>query len=114
MTTYPTLLSPKDLGPLTLKNRVVMSPMTRSRAVEAHSPNALVAEYYAQRADAGLIITEGTSPSPDGLGYADAGLRGAFERDKEDLQRLRASRRKLTAFLGAGCDEYSFVRPQAA
>lgn len=64
------LFDPLSLGPLTLKNRVVMSPMTRSRAVEAHSPNALVAEYYAQRADAGLIITEGTSPSPDGLGYA--------------------------------------------
>ncbi|MFM7532934.1 MAG: alkene reductase [Rubrivivax sp.] len=53
-----------------LANRTVMSPMTRSRAVEANTPNALMAEYYAQRAGAGLIITEGTSPSPDGLGYA--------------------------------------------
>ncbi len=58
------------LGSLTLSNRVVMAPMTRSRAVEAATPNALVAEYYAQRADAGLIVTEGTTPSPDGLGYA--------------------------------------------
>jgi len=48
----------------------VMSPMTRNRAVEANVPNALMAEYYAQRAGAGLIVTEGTSPSPDGLGYA--------------------------------------------
>lgn len=53
---------------LKLKNRVVMSPMTRSRA-EGNTPNALMAEYYGQRASAGLIITEGTSPSPNGLGY---------------------------------------------
>jgi N-ethylmaleimide reductase len=46
-----------------------MAPMTRSRAVEANTPNALMAEYYAQRATAGLIVTEGTSPSPNGLGY---------------------------------------------
>lgn len=49
---------------------MVMSPMTRSRAVDANVPNALMAEYYTQRASAGLIITEGTSPSPNGLGYA--------------------------------------------
>lgn len=55
---------------LELSNRVVMAPMTRSRAVDANTPNALMAEYYAQRATAGLIITEGTSPSPNGLGYA--------------------------------------------
>jgi N-ethylmaleimide reductase len=55
---------------LVLKNRLVMSPMTRSRAVEANTPNALMAEYYGQRASAGLIVTEGTSPSANGLGYA--------------------------------------------
>jgi N-ethylmaleimide reductase len=44
--------------------------MTRSRAVQASTPNALMAEYYGDRATAGLIVTEGTSPSPDGLGYA--------------------------------------------
>ena len=54
---------------LGLANRVVMSPMTRSRAVDANTANALMAEYYGQRASAGLIITEGTSPSPNGLGY---------------------------------------------
>lgn len=48
---------------LALSNRTVMSPMTRSRAMEANTPNALMAEYYGQRATAGLIITEGTSPS---------------------------------------------------
>jgi N-ethylmaleimide reductase len=47
-----------------------MAPMTRSRAVDANTPNALMAEYYGQRAAAGLIITEGVSPSPNGLGYA--------------------------------------------
>lgn len=51
------------------RNRFVMAPMTRSRAI-GNVPNALMATYYAQRASAGLIITEGTSPSPNGLGYA--------------------------------------------
>ncbi|MCB9234652.1 MAG: alkene reductase [Bacteroidia bacterium] len=58
-----------NLGPYELQNRIVMAPMTRSRAI-GNVPNSLMAEYYAQRADAGLIITEGTSPSPNGLGYA--------------------------------------------
>ena len=64
------LFTPLSNAHLPLSNRVVMAPMTRSRAVEAHVPNALMADYYAQRASAGLIITEGTSPSPNGLGYA--------------------------------------------
>lgn len=55
---------------LQLRNRIVMAPMTRSRAVDHNTPNALMAEYYGQRASAGLIVTEGTSPSPNGLGYA--------------------------------------------
>jgi len=63
------LFEPFLLRSFALKNRAVMSPMTRSRAVDANTPNALMAEYYAQRASAGLIITEGTSPSPNGLGY---------------------------------------------
>lgn len=53
-----------------LNNRLVMSPLTRSRAVDNNTPNSLMATYYSQRASAGLIITEGTSPSPNGLGYA--------------------------------------------
>ena len=57
-----------DLSGITLKNRVVMAPMTRSRC-PGNVPGELVAEYYGQRAEAGLLITEGTSPSPDGLGY---------------------------------------------
>jgi N-ethylmaleimide reductase len=54
---------------ISLANRVVMAPMTRSRAI-GNLPNDMMAEYYRQRAGAGLIITEGTSPSPNGLGYA--------------------------------------------
>ncbi|MDZ7651836.1 MAG: alkene reductase [Burkholderiaceae bacterium] len=64
------LFEPFTSPALKLKNRVVMAPLTRSRAVEANTPNDLMAEYYGQRAGAGLIITEGTSPSPNGLGYA--------------------------------------------
>jgi len=63
-----TLFTPTTLGELQLKNRVVMAPMTRNRAID-NIPNELMAQYYAQRATAGLIITEGTSPSPNGLGY---------------------------------------------
>ena len=58
-----------SLGKIELKNRIVMSPMTRSRAI-GNVPNDLIATYYGQRSGAGLIITEGTSPSPNGLGYS--------------------------------------------
>lgn len=61
--------SPLQAGSLTFSNRIVMAPMTRSRAIN-NIPNALMATYYAQRAGAGLIVTEGVSPSPNGLGYA--------------------------------------------
>ena len=63
------LFTPTQLGSLSLKNRIVMAPLTRSRAI-GNLPNALMEQYYRQRAEAGLIITEGTSPSPNGLGYA--------------------------------------------
>lgn len=59
------LFSSYKLGGLTLKNRVVMAPMTRSRSL-GNIPGPIVATYYAQRASAGLIVTEGTSPSPNG------------------------------------------------
>ncbi len=64
-----TLFTPITLGKLELKNRVVMAPMTRCRAVN-NEPNDLMEIYYKQRAGAGLIITEGVSPSANGLGYA--------------------------------------------
>jgi N-ethylmaleimide reductase len=63
------VLSPYRLGDLELKNRLVMSPMTRSRAVEGNVPNPLAGTYYAQRATAGLIVSEGTQVSPQGVGY---------------------------------------------
>ena len=56
-----TLFSPTSLGRITLQNRIVMSPMTRSRAL-GNIPNELMATYCTQRAEAGIIITEGTSP----------------------------------------------------
>lgn len=64
-----TLFTQTTLGRLQLKNRIVMSPMTRSRATD-NIPNELMVNYYSLRAGAGLNITEGTSPSPNGLGYA--------------------------------------------
>ena len=64
-----TLFTPEKVGSIEVKNRVVMSPMTRCRAL-GNIPNELMAEYYRQRSGAGLIITEGTAPSPNGLGYA--------------------------------------------
>jgi len=63
------LFSAYRLGPLELPNRVVMAPMTRSRAL-GNVPGELASRYYTQRASAGLIISEGIAPSPDGLGYA--------------------------------------------
>ncbi|MBC7935100.1 MAG: alkene reductase [Rhizobacter sp.] len=63
------LFSPYQLGNNILSNRIVMAPMTRSRAI-GNIPNDIMATYYGSRASAGLIITEGTSPSPAGLGYA--------------------------------------------
>ena len=62
------LFEPYKLGKIALKNRMVMAPMTRSRAI-GNIPNQLMAEYYRQRSGAGLIITEGTAPSANGLGY---------------------------------------------
>lgn len=65
-----TLFEPTTIGPLHVANRLVMAPMTRCRTERANTPNELMVEYYAQRATAGLIVTEGTSPSPNGTGYA--------------------------------------------
>jgi N-ethylmaleimide reductase len=64
------LFTPHTLGPLTLPNRVVMAPMTRSRATTDHTPTPMMTAHYTARADAGLLITEGTAPNADGCGYA--------------------------------------------
>ncbi len=66
-----TLLDPVRIGAWRLPNRIVMSPLTRARAGVTRVPNALMAEYYRQRASAGLIISEATSVTPMGVGYAD-------------------------------------------
>ena len=63
------LFTPAKTGLAELKNRIVMAPMTRCRAI-GNVPNELMTEYYKQRSGAGLIITEGTAPSPNALGYA--------------------------------------------
>jgi N-ethylmaleimide reductase len=69
MMTAPDIFSPFRLGPLLLPNRVVMAPMTRNRAGPGNVPGAMNATYYAQRASAGLIVSEATQVSPQGVGY---------------------------------------------
>lgn len=65
------LFSSIELGPFTLKNRIVMPPLTRSRSTQpGNIPNELMAEYYAQRTSAGFMVTEGTQIEPRGQGYA--------------------------------------------
>ncbi|NLZ17553.1 MAG: alkene reductase [Desulfobulbaceae bacterium] len=67
----PTLFDPMQLGALQLPNRLIMSPLTRCRASAGRVPNELMAQYYAQRAGAGLILSEATSVTPMGVGYPD-------------------------------------------
>lgn len=76
----PTLFDPLRLGDLDLPNRVIMAPLTRLRAGPTAIPNAMMAEYYRQRATAGLIITEGTPVSPQGVGYA--GVPGIWSQEQ--------------------------------
>ncbi len=66
------LFDPIRVGDLELPNRIIMAPLTRSRAVGGDRvPNALMAQYYVQRASAGLILSEATAVTPQGVGYAD-------------------------------------------
>jgi N-ethylmaleimide reductase len=69
MNPSPSLFSPLEVGALSLPNRVVMAPLTRNRAVEGNVPSPFAPTYYAQRASAGLIVTEATQISPQGVGY---------------------------------------------
>jgi 2,4-dienoyl-CoA reductase-like NADH-dependent reductase (Old Yellow Enzyme family) len=78
----PSLFDPLVVGDLVLPNRVVMAPMTRLRAGDSQIPNALMAKYYAQRASAGLIITEGVPVSAQGVGYA--GVPGVWSREQTE------------------------------
>lgn len=66
-----TLFDPLKLGDIELPNRIVMAPLTRCRASAGRVPNTLMAQYYAQRASAGLILSEATCISPDSVGYPD-------------------------------------------
>ena len=75
------LFSAAQLGSTKLLNHIVMAPMTRCRAIE-NMPNDLMAKYYEQRAQAGLIITEGTAPSANGLGYAR--IPGIFNKEQTE------------------------------
>ena len=68
----PTLFDPLELGAIELANRIVMAPLTRARANREAVPNELMAAYYTQRASAGLIISEATGISREGLGWPNA------------------------------------------
>lgn len=67
----PTLFDPIQIGSLQLRNRIIMAPLTRCRAAKGRVPRALNAEYYKQRASAGLILSEATAVTPMGVGYPD-------------------------------------------
>ena len=73
------LFSPLTVGNITLPNRILMAALTRARAGRSHIPNALMAEYYAQRASAGLIFTEATMVAHDGCAFTGEG--GLFDED---------------------------------
>ena len=70
-TSQPTLFTPLRLGALEIPNRVIMAPLTRCRAAPGRVPTELMADYYAQRASAGLILSEATAVDPMGVGYVD-------------------------------------------
>jgi NADH:flavin oxidoreductase / NADH oxidase family len=101
------LFTPVRMGDLDLPNRIVMAPLTRMRAGSIdHVPTALQAEYYAQRASAGLIVAEATAISPDGFGYADTpGLWSA--------EQVRGWRRVTDAVHAAGALSARLARNRA-
>jgi N-ethylmaleimide reductase len=80
MSTSTKLFESYQLGPITLQNRVVMAPLTRNRAIAGQVPNPLAIDYYAQRASAGLLITEASQVSQQGQGYQDTP--GIFSREQ--------------------------------
>ncbi|MFL6601572.1 MAG: alkene reductase [Steroidobacteraceae bacterium] len=82
----PTLFDTLQAGDLLLPNRIIMAPLTRGRAGAARVPNALMARYYEQRASAGLILSEATSVTPLGVGYADTP--GIWSREQVESWRL--------------------------
>jgi len=111
------LFTPIKIGKLSLQNRVVMAPMTRCRAL-GNIPNELIAKYYEQRSGAGLIITEGTSPSPNGLGYAR--IPGIFNKEQvEGWKKTTSAVHKKGAkivvqFMHSGRIGHPFNMPEGA
>ena len=93
------LFEATKLANITLLNHIVMAPLTRCRAI-GNIPNDLMAKYYEQRAGAGLIITEGTSPSTNGLGYAR--IPGIF--NKEQVEGWK----KVTTAIHKKAEKYLF------
>ncbi|MDP3749001.1 MAG: alkene reductase [Phenylobacterium sp.] len=91
----PTLFDTLRVGDLTLPNRILMAPLTRSRAGESRIPNDTMAEYYRQRASAGLIISEGVPVSPMGVGYT--GVPGVWS-----AEQVEGWRRVTSAVKAAG------------
>lgn len=112
-----TLFTPVTLGSMQLKNRVVMAPMTRCRAM-GNIANELMAHYYGLRAGAGLIISEGTSPSPNGLGYAR--IPGLFNSEQVEGWRVvtdavhRAGGRMFVQLMHCGRVSHPANMPQGA
>ena len=110
------LFNPLELGALQIPNRIIMAPLTRMRAGANSVPTLMNAKYYAQRASAGLIISEGTAVSPDAHGYrSDSGIRTAEQiagwrlvtdavhaRGGTDHHANRSQRTKLAFFVAAG------------
>jgi 2,4-dienoyl-CoA reductase-like NADH-dependent reductase (Old Yellow Enzyme family) len=80
------LLDPIQIGEIHLPNRVIMSPLTRLRGTPEHIPTQLMVEYYAQRAGAGLIISEGIPVVPQGVGYAN--VPGIWSTDQIEAWKL--------------------------
>ncbi len=102
MTVSSTLASPTHLGAIEIKNRVIMAPLTRMRAIEGDVPNPLAKTYYSQRAGAGLIISEATQISPLGKGYpATPGIYSAEQTQawKEIVDAVHATGGKMVAQL---------------
>src|SRR5215216_7992419 len=109
------LFAPYRLGGLELPNRILMAPMTRNRAGAGGVPVAIGAEYYAQRAGAGLIITEGTQPSATGQGYPgtpglhDAAQQRGWARVVDTVH--RAGGRIFIQLMHAGRVSHSALQP---
>ena len=116
MSVTPKLATPVHLGAIELKNRVVMAPLTRMRAVEADVSNPLAKTYYAQRAGAGLIITEATQISPLGKGYpATPGIYSPEQTQawKEIVEAVHAQGGKIVAQLWhVGRISHSSLHPE--